>query len=145
MYAEDSKEGKVNYAEKLKIERECIQSVMNDQENRFQNTDLVFKDNEPIISSTVSENTSMPRSVTNVNYDTKHRVAKSEFHSAEDHESDTAEVHESHTTHKSLKKSKKERKLEAKKERKWNRIKESAAKAGVPVYTKLPDNDTKLR
>jgi hypothetical protein len=144
IYAEDSKEGKVNFPDKLKIERECIQSVTNDQENRLENTDLVFKDTETIISSTISANTSMPRSVTDINYDTKHTVPKSRFHSV-DHESDTADVYEAETKQKSTIQSKKARKLEAKKERKANRIKESAAKAGVPVYTKLPDNDTKLR
>jgi hypothetical protein len=144
IYAEDSKEGKVNYADKLKIERECIQSVKNDQENRFKNTDLVFKDNETIISNTIAANTSMPRPGTDVNYVTKYAVPKSKFRSVE-HESDTAEVHEAEIKQKNNIQSKKARKLEAKKERKANRIKESAAKAGVPVYTKLPDNDTKLR
>jgi hypothetical protein len=147
IYAEDSKNDKVNYAEKLKIERECIQSVTNDQENRFKNADLVFKDNETISSdrSSMSVNTSMSRSRTDVKYDKKCTMPKSKFHSVMDRESDTAEVHEAETTQKSSGQSKKARKLEAKKERKANRIKESAAKAGVPVYTKLPDNDPKLR
>jgi alanine racemase len=145
IYAEDSKKDKVNYAEKLEIERECIQSVAKDQENRFENADLASKDNETIINSTMSVNTSMTRSGTDINYVKKHTMPRSKFHSVRDHEIDTAEVHEAETTQKSSKQSKKERKLEAKKERKTNRIKESAAKAGVPVYTKLPDNDPKLR
>jgi hypothetical protein len=145
IYAEDSKNDKVNYAEKLKIEKECIQSVTKDQENRFENADLVFKDDETISSSTMTVNTSMSRSGTDINYDKKCTMPKSKFHSVRDCESDTAEVHETETTQKSSMQSKKARKLEAKKERKANRVKESAAKAGVPMYTKLPDNDPKLR
>jgi hypothetical protein len=145
IYAEDSEKDKVNYAEKLKIERECIQHVTNDHDNRFENADLAFKANETIIGGTMSVNTSMSRSATDVNYDKKHTMPKSKFHSVRDYESDTAEVHEAETTQKSSTQSKKARKLEAKKERKANRIKESATKAGVPVYTKLPDNDPKLR
>lgn len=146
IYAEDAKNDKVNYADKLKIERECIQSVTNDQENRFENEDLVFKNNETISSSSnsMSVNTSMSTSGTDVNYDKKHTMPKSKFHSVRDHESDTAKVHEAETTQKSSMQSKKARKLQAKEERKASRIKESAAKAGLPVYTKLPDNDPKL-
>jgi hypothetical protein len=144
-YAEDSKKDKVNYAEKLKIERECIESETNDHETRFKNADLAFKDNETIISSTMLVNTSMSKSGGDVNDDEKYTVTKSKFHRVRDYESDTAEVHAAKTTQKSSTQSKKARKLEAKKERKANRIKESAGKAGVPVYTKLPDNDPKLR
>lgn len=143
IYAEDTKKDKANYAEKLKIERECIQSVTNDQEKRFENADLVFKDNETIISSTMPVNTFS--SGTDVNYDERHTMSNSKFHNVKDYESDTAEVNEAETTQKSSTQSKKARKLEAKKERKANKIKESAAKAGVPLYTKLPDNDPKLR
>jgi hypothetical protein len=138
IYPEDSNKDEVNYAEKLKIERE-------DQEGACENVDVTFKDKETVISNARSVNTCD----TNVKYDIRHAMAESKLRNTWVHKSDKTKLNlpDGETTQigNLLPKSKKVRKLEAKEERKANRVKESAARAGVPVYKKLPDNDSTLR
>jgi hypothetical protein len=144
IYGEDSNNDQVNYAEKLKIERESIQSLTKDQEDLLGNTDMTFKDKETVIDITKSMNTSLSKSAKDV---TKRTKPESKLHSTWDHVSDETKVSNAEKTEKrSLQsKTKKARKVEENLEKKASKLKESAAKAGVPVYTKLQDNDPKLR
>lgn len=144
IYPEDSNKDEISYAEKLKIERDNIQFPAKDQEDMFENSDMTIKDKETIINNARLVNTC----ATDVKYDIKHTMTESKLHSAWGHESDKTKInlqHEETTQNSNLEsKSKKVRKLEAKQERKANNIKESAARAGVPVYKKLPDDDSTL-
>jgi hypothetical protein len=145
IYPEDSNKDEISYAEKLKIERDNIQFPAKDQEDMFENSDMTIKDKETIINNARLVNTC----ATDVKYDIKHTMTESKLHSAWGHESDKTKInlqHEETTQNSNLEsKSKKVRKLEAKQERKANNIKESAARAGVPIYKKLPDDDSTLR
>jgi hypothetical protein len=145
IYPEDLNKEEVNYAEKLKVERESIPFPAKDQEDVFENADITFKDKETIISNARSVNTS----ATNVKYNIKHTVTESKLHNAwiqENYKTKISLPNAETTQNSNLQsKSKKVRKLEAKQERKAHRIKESAARAGVPIYKKLPDDDSTLR
>jgi hypothetical protein len=149
IYADDSSKDDVNYAEKLRIERECIQSGTKHQEDVFENADIIRRDEETVINThtTKSVNTCLPKSAINVNYDAKCTMPELKLHSTWDKESDKTKVPKAESTQKSSLqlKSKKERKVEKKVERKAIKVMESAAGAGVPVYTKLQNNDPKLR
>ncbi|GFG33567.1 hypothetical protein Cfor_03462 [Coptotermes formosanus] len=144
IYPEDLNKEEVNYAEKLKVERESIPFPAKDQEDVFENADITFKDKETIISNARSVNTS----ATNVKYNIKHTVTESKLHNAwiqENYKTKISLPNAETTQNSNLQsKSKKVRKLEAKQERKAHRIKESAARAGVPIYKKLPDDDSTL-
>jgi len=145
IYPEDINKDEVNYAEKLKIERESIQFPTEDRENVFEEPDMTFVDKETIINDARPVNTS----AINLKSGIKHTVTESKFRQSWVHEGDKMKlkVPNAETTHNpNLQlKPKKVRKLEAKQERKAERIKESAARAGIPVYKKLPDNDSMLR
>lgn len=147
IYGEDLSNDQVNYEKKLKIERESIQSLTKDQEDLLENADMTVKDKETVIDITKSINTSFYKSTANVNYDTKHTKLESKLHSTWDHVSDEPKVSKVEKSQKSNLQSntRKGRKLEAKLERKTIKVKESAVRAGVPVYTKLQDNDPKFR
>ena len=145
IYPEDINKDEVNYAEKLKIERESIQFPTKDRENIFEEPDMTFIDKETVINNARPVNTSG----LNVKSDIKHTVTESKLRHTWVHERDKIKLNvpNAETTHNSNVqwKPKKVRKLEAKQERKANRIKESSARAGIPVYKKLPDNDSMLR
>jgi hypothetical protein len=144
-YPEDFNRDKVNYAEKLKIERESIQFPTKDREDVFEEPGTTFMDKETVINNAALVNTS----AINVKCDIKHTVTESKLRNTWVHGRDKMKLNlpNAETTQNSnlQSKSKKVRKLEAKEERKTNRLKESAARAGVPVYKKLPDNDSTLR
>jgi len=145
IYPEDVNKDEVNYAEKLKIERESIQFPPKDRKDVFEEPDMTFMDKETVINNARPVNTS----ALNVKSDIKHTVAESKLRHTWVHERDKMKLNipNAETTHNTnlQSKPKKVRKLEAKQERKDNRIKESAARAGIPVYKKLPDNDSLLR
>jgi hypothetical protein len=145
-YGEDLNSDRVNYVEKLKIERESIQSITKD-EDVLENSDMTCKDKETVTGITESVNTSVSKSATNVNYNAKRAEPESKLHRTWGRVSDETKVSALDETQKSSlqSKTKKVRKLEERLERKANKMKESAAKAGVPVYTKLQDNNPKLR
>ncbi|XP_069703756.1 rRNA methyltransferase 3, mitochondrial isoform X2 [Periplaneta americana] len=140
-YPEDSNEDTFNYREKLRVERENVQSTFSktDIENTVLNSHSYGKDTDSIklkdssvIKSDYEGN--VPHSGL---YDTSNNASTS----LELEPSSELEIPQKSS---SKLKSKKERKLEKKQEMKTLKIKESAAKAGVPVYTKLQDNDPKL-
>ena len=145
IYPEDINKHEVNYAEKLKIERESIQFPTKDRENVFEEPDMTFVDKDTVINDAKPVNTS----AINLKSDIKHTVTESKLRHTWVHERDKMKlkVPNAETTHNPnlQSKPKKVRKLEAKQERKADKIKESAARAGVPVYKKLPDNDSMLR
>lgn len=145
IYPEDINKDEVNYAEKLKIERESIQFPTKAREGVFEEPDMTFIDEETVINNARPVNTS----ALNVKSDIKHTVTESKLRHTWFHERDKMKLNSpnAETTHNSSiqSKPKKLRKLEAKQERKANRLKESSARAGIPVYKKLPDNDTILR
>ena len=145
IYPEDINKDEVNYAEKLKIERECIQFPTKDREDVFEEPDMTFMDKETVINNARPVNTS----TLNVKSGIKHTVTESKLRHAWIRERDKMKpnVPNAETTYNSnlQSKPKKVRKLEAKQERKANRLKESSARAGIPVYKKLPDNDSMLR
>lgn len=145
IYPEDLNKDEVNYAEKLKIERESIQFPTKNRKDVFEEPDMTCMDKETVINSARPVTTT----AINVKSDIKHTVTESKLRRTWDHERDKMKLNvpNAETTHNSnlQSKPKKVRKLEAKQERKANRIKESSARAGIPVYKKLPDNDSMLR
>jgi hypothetical protein len=143
IYPEDLNKDEVNYAEKLKIERESIQFPRRDREDVFEEPDTTFMDKETVNKYGRPVNTSS----INVRSDIKDTWTESKLRHTLVHKRDKIQLNlpNAETTHSSNLLSKKVRKLEAKQERKANRINESATRAGVPVYKKLPDNDTLLR
>jgi hypothetical protein len=146
IYGEDSNRDQVNYAEKLKTERESFQSLSKDQEDLLGNTDMTCKDKEAVIDTHTTKliNTSLSTSAADVYCDAKCTESELKPHYTWDNVSEKMKVGE--TQKGSLQsKTKKTRKLEEKQERKANKLKDSASKAGVPLYTKLQDNDPKLR
>jgi hypothetical protein len=111
----------------------------------FEEPDMTFMDKETVINNARPVNTS----AVNVKSGIKHTVTESKLRHAWVHERDKMKLNvpNAETTHNTnlQSKPKKVRKLEAKQERKANSIKESAVRAGIPVYKKLPDNDSTLR
>jgi hypothetical protein len=144
-YPGDLNKDEVNYAEKLKIERESIRFPTKDREYVFEEPDTTFMDKETVNNNTRPVNTS----AVDVKSDVQHTVTESKLRHILVHKRDKMKLNLPNaetTLNSNLQlKSKKVRKLEAKQERKANRIKESATRVGLPVYKKLPDNDSLLR
>jgi len=145
IYPEDVNKDEVNYAEKLKIERESIRFPTKGREDVFEEPDVTFIDKETVINNARPVNTP----AINVKSGIKHTVTESKLRNTWVHERDKMKLNVPNaetTRNKNLQsKPKKVRKLEAKQERKANRIKESAVRAGIPLYKKLPDTDSTLR